>query len=109
YEELLYKYGVDINLVGHTHAYERTQPMYKGVEDPNGIVTIDNGNGGDHEHKSDKHWHWPQPSWSAYREAVYGFGIATVYNATHLHWQMMAARELEVHDDVWFVRSHGKF
>jgi hypothetical protein len=29
YEDLFYKYGVDVNLVGHTHAYERTKPMYK--------------------------------------------------------------------------------
>lgn len=29
YEDLFYQYKVDISFVGHTHAYERTLPMYK--------------------------------------------------------------------------------
>jgi len=104
YEDVFYQYKVDISFVGHTHAYERTLPMYKGAVRPDGIVTILNGNGGTHE-GSDKHW-LPKPVWSAYRETVFGFGIATVYNSSHLHWQMMKAADGVVADDWWFVRNH---
>ena len=37
YEELFHKYGVDIVLAGHTHAYERMYPIYKSMVDKNSI------------------------------------------------------------------------
>lgn len=87
YEDLLHQYGVDISFVGHVHACERTLPMYKGQIDPAGLVTIVQGNGGNHEGLSTK-WEAPQPEWSAFRASVYGFGVATIYNATTLQYQV---------------------
>ena len=37
YEELFYKYKVDLVLTGHTHAYERMFPIYKSIIDQNAI------------------------------------------------------------------------
>jgi len=104
YEDLFYKYNVDISFVGHTHAYERTKPIYAGQVDPDGIVTICNGNGGT---KEASHPNWlPKPVWSAYRETVFGFGMATVYNSSHLYWQMIRSTDGTVGDDWWFIREH---
>eukprot|EP01126_Amoeba_proteus_P044311 TRINITY_DN4919_c0_g2_i1.p1 TRINITY_DN4919_c0_g2~~TRINITY_DN4919_c0_g2_i1.p1 ORF type:complete len:400 (+),score=68.84 TRINITY_DN4919_c0_g2_i1:74-1273(+) len=105
YEDLLYKYKVDINFVGHVHAYERTKPIYKGSVVEDAMVTILNGNGGNNEGLA-KIWEEPQPDWSVYRESNWGFGVSTIYNSTHLHWQMIRADNHSVADDWWFVRQH---
>jgi hypothetical protein len=104
YEDLFYKYKVDISFVGHTHAYERTYPMYQGSVVKDGVVTIVNGNGGTKE-GSENNW-LPKPDWSAYRETAYGFGTATVYNSTTLRWRMILAADQSVADDWWFYRIH---
>ncbi len=48
-EPLLYKYGVDVFLGGHTHAYERTFPVYNNTLDDCGTVTLTLGDGGNYE------------------------------------------------------------
>jgi len=105
YEDLLYKHKVDINFVGHVHAYERTHPIYKGKVVNDGIVTLTNGNGGNHEGLA-KNWENPQPVWSAYRESYFGFGVATVYNSTHMAWEAFRADNHSVTDQWWFIRQH---
>jgi len=106
YEDIFYKYKVDISFVGHIHAYERTTPMYQGAVVPDGVVTIINGNGGTKE--SDHHHNWvkPHPPWSVARFTHFGIGVATVYNSSTLHWQMIRASDNSVSDDWWFVRNH---
>jgi len=103
FEDLLYKYKVDINFVGHVHAYERTKPIYNWKVVNDGIVTLVVGNGGNNEGLA-KHWEQPQPVWSVYRESSFGFGVATVFNATHLHWKMVRAENSTIADDWWFIR-----
>jgi len=105
YEDLLYKYKVDISFTGHIHAYERTVPMYNWTIVQDGIVTLVVGNGGNGEGLY-KSWRDPQPAWSAHRESTYGFGSLTVFNSSCLHWQMIRADDGSVGDDWWFVRNH---
>lgn len=104
YEELLYKYRIDISFTGHIHAYERTAPMYNFSVVDDGFVTLVVGNGGNGEGLYDS-WRDPQPVWSLHREATYGYGSLTVYNETTLHWQMIRAQDGKVADDWWFVRN----
>jgi len=40
YEPLLFKYGVDLVLNGHVHAYERSEPMYNYTLNPCGTIHI---------------------------------------------------------------------
>jgi len=77
--------------------------MYQGQLNPNGLVTIVNGNGGTKEHHD--RWIDPQPDWSAFRETTFGFGTAVLYNNTHLHWQMHRAADGTIRDDCWFIKN----
>ncbi|CAJ0957084.1 unnamed protein product, partial [Mesorhabditis belari] len=48
------------------------------------------------------------PPWSALRSSNYGFSLMQVHNATHLHFQQVAAAKEEVDDDFWLIKnSHG--
>ena len=76
-EALLSEAGVDFAFTGHVHAYERTLPVRSGeVVDAcdGGIVHITIGDGGNREGPA-LPWRDPQPSWSAFREASFGFGV----------------------------------
>jgi hypothetical protein len=46
YEPLMYKYGVDLVINGHVHAYERSKPVYNYTLDPCGPLHITVGSGG---------------------------------------------------------------
>jgi len=85
-EELLYRHGVDVVLSGHVHSYERSHPVYRYEADPCGATHLVVGDAGNYEGPA-KSWMEPQPSWSAFREASFGSGLLTVYNATHAHWE----------------------
>jgi len=104
YEDLLYQHHVDISFTGHIHAYERTTPIYNYTVVSDGIVTLVVGNGGNGEGLY-PNWRDPKPDWSIVREASYGFGSLTVYNSSHLHWQMIRD-DGTVADDWWFMRNH---
>eukprot|EP01098_Paradermamoeba_levis_P003194 TRINITY_DN1485_c0_g1_i2.p1 TRINITY_DN1485_c0_g1~~TRINITY_DN1485_c0_g1_i2.p1 ORF type:complete len:469 (-),score=136.77 TRINITY_DN1485_c0_g1_i2:132-1505(-) len=106
YEELFYKYGVDMVFQGHVHAYERTKPVYGGNVTPDAPVFVTNGHGGNKEGLYNS-WTDPTPAWSAYRAALYGFSTIEIFNATHLHYQMIAT-DSKVMDDAWVIRSRSK-
>ncbi len=40
FEDLFYKYGVDIFFTGHEHSYERDLPTYKGVPEPDYLQAV---------------------------------------------------------------------
>lgn len=85
FEPLFVKYKVDVALSGHVHSYERTHPVSDGSVTPCGTTYITIGDGGNREGLS-RFW-WPsQPSWSAFRHAMYGFGYMSVYNGTVAKW-----------------------
>lgn len=91
-EPLLYKYGVDIVLAGHVHAYERTVPVYNNKPDPCGATYLNLGDGGNYEgvHNgwrdiSDSSTHRGSP-WSAFREASFGVASLVVLNANQANY-----------------------
>eukprot|EP01126_Amoeba_proteus_P044306 TRINITY_DN4919_c0_g1_i11.p1 TRINITY_DN4919_c0_g1~~TRINITY_DN4919_c0_g1_i11.p1 ORF type:complete len:161 (-),score=33.91 TRINITY_DN4919_c0_g1_i11:206-688(-) len=85
--------------------FRNPTPTEQGSVVEDAMVTILNGNGGNNEGLA-KIWEEPQPDWSVYRESNWGFGVSTIYNSTHLHWQMIRADNHSVADDWWFVRQH---
>jgi len=104
YEELFYENKVDLTINGHVHAYQRTYPVYKGNITNDATTYITAGIGGTREGLYNS-WH-PDPVWSAYHEAEYGFCEISIWNSTHLQWQMRHADDSEVYDSVWIVREH---
>jgi len=103
YEDLFFSSHVDVVLQGHVHAYERTWPVYNGDVNPDGPVYVVNGHGGNNEGLQ---YDWyDAPSWSAYRESVFGFSTMEITNATHLHWQMIRANDSTIADDAWIIKN----
>jgi hypothetical protein len=49
----------------------------------------------------------PQPAWSLFRQASYGFGEMNVMNATHALWQWHQNADLSptVIDEHWLVKG----
>ena len=95
-EPLLFKYGVDILLAGHVHAYERTHAVYNNATNACGTVHLDLGDAGNREGAYFP-WLEPQPSWSAFRESSFGVGKLTIYNETHAHyeWHRVACEDTD--------------
>jgi len=104
YEDLFHQYDVDIVLQGHVHAYERTHPVYKWNVTPGTTIYTTNGHAGNSEGLY-MDWDEPAPAWSAYRESVYGFSTIEIFNATHLHWQMLRGNDSVVRDDYWLIKN----
>mmetsp|Transcript_145212 Transcript_145212/g.362208 ORF Transcript_145212/g.362208 Transcript_145212/m.362208 type:complete len:591 (+) Transcript_145212:92-1864(+) len=85
-EDLFFRYGVDVVLGGHVHAYERSHPVYRNEVNACGVVHIVTGDAGNYEGPASR-WREPQPTWSAFREASFGAGGLTFHNATHAEWE----------------------
>lgn len=85
-EDILYNAKVDIVFSGHVHAYERSCQVYKYACTEGAPYYVTVGDGGNAEGLATP-WVTPQPAWSLYRQASYGFGELTVVNATHSLWQ----------------------
>jgi len=103
YEGLFHRHQVDIVLQGHVHAYERTYAVYDWVNTKGATVYMTHGHAGNWEGLY-YNWQHPQPAWSAYRESVFGFCTMEIFNATHLHWQMIRANDSVVRDDLWLIK-----
>jgi hypothetical protein len=85
-EDLFYDYRVNIALMGHVHAYERTHPVYNNKTDDFATVYITVGDGGNLEGHAKKYYE--QPDWSAFRNGTdYGFGTITLLNPNKLQWK----------------------
>eukprot|EP01133_Synstelium_polycarpum_P011569 gene11569-13502_t len=109
---LFQKYNVDMFLAGHTHAYERTFPVYEQLtigdyHYPGGTIHMVIGTPGNQE-GLDTDWIQPAPSWSAYRYAQLSYAQLNVYNATHILWQLIADKDLSVVDEQWIVKDVPK-
>jgi len=98
-EPLLIKYGVDIGIWGHNHCYERSYPMQNSTpnntrtgsasqpyDSPQAPIYVTVGTGGKDLYTT---WTQPQPAWSYYRQATYGFATFSVVSNV-LHWQFFA-------------------
>jgi hypothetical protein len=84
FEPLLHKYGVDLVLSGHVHAYERTLPVYNNALDPCGAVYMNIGDGGNYE---GSYVPWrnltaDKTEWSAFRESSFGVAELTFLSPT---------------------------
>ncbi|XP_057850814.1 purple acid phosphatase 18 isoform X2 [Cryptomeria japonica] len=84
-EPLLYTAKVDMVFAGHVHAYERFTRVYKKNINPCGAMHITIGDGGNREGLASKFLN-PHPQYSLFREASFGHGELSIYNATHAHW-----------------------
>jgi hypothetical protein len=86
-EPLFKKYRVNAFFCGHDHLYARTHTVYDGkvIRDGHAPMYVTIGNGGigrqrdslPHEEPWLAAWDW----WS------YGFGVLTLVNSTHAHWE----------------------
>jgi len=115
-ETLWYNYGVDIYFCGHEHSYERTWPVYQskvcnGTAVPNqpyyeplATVELVSGAAGNTEGLEPFTVGGDGP-WSAFRTDQYGFGVLSVFNATHLFWEQFNAN-YQVIDEFWLVKTH---
>lgn len=107
-ESTLNKYKVDLAFSGHVHAYERTCRVYNFscVENADAPYYITIGDGGNKEGLASD-WIDPQPSWSMFRQASYGYGQLTVVNNTHTQWQWYQNMDLDPNlgDEMWIVKG----
>ena len=87
----------------HVHAYERSLPVYNGVPTPGALTELNIGDGGNREGPATPYL--AQPTWSAFREAIFGHGELQFTNATHAHWTWHRNQDAESvgADDVWPV------
>ncbi|GAB9470304.1 hypothetical protein Gpo141_00007554, partial [Globisporangium polare] len=106
-EDVLFQYQVDLVLAGHVHAYERSFPVYKEDVRKDGIIYVVLGGGGNREGLASK-FIQPQPAWSAYRAAHYGFGLFKAVNATHgviESYENQAVGDASVQDSAWVTTT----
>uniref|UniRef100_H3DJ87 Purple acid phosphatase n=1 Tax=Tetraodon nigroviridis TaxID=99883 RepID=H3DJ87_TETNG len=116
-EDLLYRYGVDLELWAHEHTYERLWPVYgdkvwngsteQPYVKPRAPVHIITGSAGCRE-KTDRFT--PNPKdWSAFRSRDYGYTRMQVVNATHLYLEQVSDDQYgKVIDSIWVVKEkHG--
>jgi acid phosphatase type 7 len=105
-EGIMYDYKVDIVLSGHVHAYERSCSLYqyKCMDGAPYYITI--GDGGNKEGLASG-WISPQPEWSLFRQASYGFGKLQVKNSTHALWSWHQNSDLipTIADEYYFVKG----
>ncbi|UCE39290.1 MAG: metallophosphoesterase [Thermoplasmata archaeon] len=110
-EPLLDLYSVDLAIWGHDHAYERTYPTYQEIPsdtDPRLYISpIDTihmvaGMGGAQLYTG---WNNPQPDWSTYREADWGYVRVTVDTDGNLHSEFIRNVDGKVRDEFWIVKE----
>ncbi|OWZ23938.1 Iron(III)-zinc(II) purple acid phosphatase [Phytophthora megakarya] len=90
-EDILYRNKVDVIVAGHVHAYERSHPVYEEKVVQDGPVYVVLGDAGNREGLAPTYFD-PQPEWSAFRQADYGFSMLNVINRTHANMQWFEDR-----------------
>ncbi|CAH1174174.1 unnamed protein product [Phaedon cochleariae] len=118
-EDLLYNYGVDLEIWAHEHSYERLWPIYNYVVyngsyerpyvNPGAPVQFTTGSAGCKEGRDN--FVKPTPAWSAFRSSDYGYTRLKAYNATHLHLEQVSDdKSGAVIDAFWLVKDvHGPY
>eukprot|EP00428_Durinskia_dybowskii_P067947 CAMPEP_0170369172 /NCGR_PEP_ID=MMETSP0117_2-20130122/7843_1 /TAXON_ID=400756 /ORGANISM="Durinskia baltica, Strain CSIRO CS-38" /LENGTH=459 /DNA_ID=CAMNT_0010623877 /DNA_START=1 /DNA_END=1380 /DNA_ORIENTATION=+ len=92
-EDVLNQYKVDLVFSGHVHAYERSCQVYQYECTPGAPYYITIGDGGNLEGLAET-WLEPQPAWSSFRQASYGFGELRVVNSTSMEWRWHQNQDL---------------
>lgn len=105
-EDIMYDYKVDIVLSGHVHAYERSCSLYQYQCMDGAPYYITIGDGGNKEGLATG-WISPQPEWSLFRQASYGFGKLQFVNSTHALWSWHQNSDLTptIADQYYFVKG----
>jgi hypothetical protein len=101
--------GVSVVVSGHVHSYERSFPVSNNAvvpPGPGGMTHLNIGDGGASLYTT---WLSPQPAWSALRNATWGHGELSVWNATHAgwSWHMNGQSEPVVTDAVTILNSRA--
>ena len=97
FEDLLYKYKVDLAFWAHYHSYERTCKLYKNKCVKDGIIHITIGNAGFDINPDG----WYPKDWSLVRITKAGYGRVSVANSSSLLFEVMINEEGKVMDHVW--------
>ena len=101
FEDLLYKYRVDMAFWAHYHSYERTCPLYRQKCVDDGIVHIVVGTAG----KDLDGASYLKKDWSLYHEVDYGYGRVTVANSTSLLYEWIRNKDDVIRDHVWLRKK----
>ena len=97
-ETLFHETKVNLLVAGHIHSYERTCAVYQErCISNNGLTHVVVGSGGTAVEDSGA-WKF---DWSKHFEAVNGYGLVTVANASYLLWEFVRNRDHRVTDSVW--------
>jgi len=108
-EPIFAKYGVNLVISGHDHAYMRTHPLFRGRRTQGAPVYLILGTGGNRENHSPGFINEVQEDWVASRSLKdYGYGHLHVPNATHAYfgWVRDGFSIDGVQDRAWFENSH---
>ena len=103
FEDILFKYNVDLFLAGHFHSYLRTcSGLYRSKCNNGGPTHITVGTAGAH-----LDWGFLVPftgKWTRKFLKEWGYGKVVVYNETVLHWSFISQRygvHMSPVDEVW--------
>ena len=119
FEELFYRYGVDMVLAGHIHRYERHAAVYANTTVPSEVDTLNlhynpkaaihiiSGIAGS-DHEKNPLCRTPQ-RWNRIETNDYGFGVLTVLNSTHLYWEQWDAERERLADSLWVVKTQLRY
>jgi hypothetical protein len=110
FEDLFYKWGVDLYIAGHEHYYERIYPTYANkvvstsYNNPTATTYLVSGAAGCIE-GLEAFNPGPVPAWSAKRySADEGFGLLNV-GPTTLNWQFIGASDGTVRDEFTLTKK----
>jgi hypothetical protein len=103
FEDLLYKYHVDLAFWAHYHSYERTCAVYKKKCVQDGVTHITIGTAG----KSEDTEPYIKEDWSLFqrKDNPYGYGRVMIANRSALHWEYFVNSEDRVVDEVWLKKT----
>jgi len=111
FEPLFLKYGVDLCITGHVHAYDRTYPIIDGqvaqynYTNPNATVYITIGCAGNIE-GHEKINATQKPYSAKIDNEHFGIGRMKIVNSTHLLWQFHASANQELLDEIWLIKDN---
>ncbi|KIJ60135.1 hypothetical protein HYDPIDRAFT_99288 [Hydnomerulius pinastri MD-312] len=112
FEPLMVKYGVDLYMQGHIHAYERNKPMANysvdpaGLNDPKYPWSIVNGAAGHYDGLDSISKTLPYYVDVAFNTA-YGWSRLTFHNRTHLTHEFVSSANGTVLDSATLYKEHN--
>ncbi len=100
FEDLLYKYQVDLALWAHYHSYERTCKVYRNKCVEDGVTHIVVGTAG----RALDLEYWMHKEWSVKKLKEYGYGRMTVFNRTAMLFEFVSNEDREVKDSFYLLK-----